>query len=387
MKWNCELIQDLLPLYAEGLCSGASRQAVEEHLSECAVCRRLNGPLPIEVPAEPENADRAVKKSIRKVRRRWLASLLAVVLIVPVLLMAANQVRGRGVCFANLGDITAARRFLRALETGDWEKAAAMHDYSGDYESILEALAWPVEDWGMNFVPLRLEGYSCMASVYLQREGLVPEGLEELYGFLYNRQGTAMIPAELWEQLMTIDPAAFERSGGQYWLNGELYGRISTPWGDFVVSEGRSFNSAYEYCSYFDLIPAAIYEEAKPELEDEARRLYDNTHAAYDYVARMTEAEFLEHMERSYAADLRELEGVIAFDCTGYHGARLLWENDGWHIEFGVTLTYGDKSLDTDLALGVEDGRVCVVSLAYREPADWLEELERALYPSAHPGY
>lgn len=387
MKWNCELIQDLLPLYAEGLCSGASRQAVEEHLSECDTCRRLNGPLPIEVPAEPENADRAVKKSIRKVRRRWLASLLTAVLIVPVLLMSANQVRGRGVCFSNIDDIYTAGRFLRALENGDWEKAAAMHDYSGDYASILEALAMPVEDWGMNFVPLRLEGYSCMASVYLQREGLIPEGVEELYGYVYNRVGNAMIPVQLWEQVIAVDSGAVYQSGWQCWVGEELYGRISTPWGDYMTTDGRGFDSAYEYCSYFDLIPAAIYEEAKPELEAEARRLYDSTHAAYDYVARMTEAEFLEHMERSYAADLRELEGVIAFDCTGYHGARLLWENDGWHIEFGVTLTYGDKSLDTDLALGVEDGRVCVVSLAYREPADWLEELERALYPSAHPGY
>ena len=97
MKWNCELIQDLLPLYAEGLCSGASRQAVEEHLNECDVCRRLNGPLSIEVPAEPENADRAVKKSIRRVRRRWLASLLAAVLMLPllfagvILLIVASQ--------------------------------------------------------------------------------------------------------------------------------------------------------------------------------------------------------------------------------------------------------------------------------------------------------
>ena len=35
MKWNCELIQDLLPLYEEDLCSPTSRKAVQELLEEC----------------------------------------------------------------------------------------------------------------------------------------------------------------------------------------------------------------------------------------------------------------------------------------------------------------------------------------------------------------
>ena len=74
MKWNCDLIQDLLPLYEEGLCSPSSRQAVEEHLGECDACRRLAAPLPIEAPPETPAADRAVKRSIKKVRRRWLLS-------------------------------------------------------------------------------------------------------------------------------------------------------------------------------------------------------------------------------------------------------------------------------------------------------------------------
>ena len=90
MKLDCELIQDLLPLYAEGLCSPASRRAVEEHLSDCEDCRRLTAPLPIEEPGDTPNADRAVKKGIKKVRRRWLSSLIAAVLVVPLLLQASH---------------------------------------------------------------------------------------------------------------------------------------------------------------------------------------------------------------------------------------------------------------------------------------------------------
>ena len=40
MKLSCDIIRDLLPLYAEGLASGVSTAAVEEHLCGCESCRR-----------------------------------------------------------------------------------------------------------------------------------------------------------------------------------------------------------------------------------------------------------------------------------------------------------------------------------------------------------
>lgn len=387
MKWNCELIQDLLLLWEEGLCSPASRQAVEEHLSECEVCRRLTKPLPIAETEESPAADRAVIKSIKKVRRRWLSSLIAAVLIVPLLLMSVNQFRGRGLCFTNIGDILTARRFLTALERGNWAQAAELHDYSGDYESIMDALEMTVSDWDIHCTPITLEGEPWMLRSYVAQEYGIPQTVEDLFSFLYNRQGSAMLPPELWEQVIAVDPSAVQQEGWQYWIDGEFYGKTATPWGDFVTSDARRYDTAAEYCSHFDLFPAAIYEEAKADLEAEARQLYTATHAAYDYVADMTEAEFLAYMAKSYAADLKELEDSISFDCTDYRGAYRLWENDGWHVQFGVTLTYKGKSLDTTMAIGVEDGRVHVASLSHREHAAWLDELERALYPSAHPDY
>ena len=40
MKYPCPIINDLLPLYADGVCSEESRQAVMEHLKDCACCRK-----------------------------------------------------------------------------------------------------------------------------------------------------------------------------------------------------------------------------------------------------------------------------------------------------------------------------------------------------------
>lgn len=41
MNNNCEMIRDLLPLYLDGVCSDASRGAVEAHLEECEDCSAL----------------------------------------------------------------------------------------------------------------------------------------------------------------------------------------------------------------------------------------------------------------------------------------------------------------------------------------------------------
>ena len=36
MKVNCEIIEDLLPLYHDGVCSDTSRKLVDNHLESCA---------------------------------------------------------------------------------------------------------------------------------------------------------------------------------------------------------------------------------------------------------------------------------------------------------------------------------------------------------------
>jgi len=385
MTYDCDLIQDLLPLYQEDLCSGASRQAVEAHLGCCERCRALLSPLPIEPPEELPAADRAVKRSIRKVRRRWLASLMAALLAVPVLLLSVNQYSGRGLCFTNPDEVFTAWRFLHALETGDWEKAAGLHGYSYDYESIIEALNQDVTFWGTTFTPCDLAGYAYMAKPYLVRHDLLPQRLGDLYGFLYNRTGTAMVPLELWERLMALDPDAFSQNGWEYWLNGERYGKITTPWGEFVTSEGRGYDTAYEYATYFDLIPAAIYEEAKPALEAEALRLDTTTHDHIGWVADLTETEFIEEMTRRYTADLGTLEGSVTFDCTGYRSVHRM--EDSWYVSFAVTITQEGKSLDTEIDLRVRDGKIEIAGISHQPGVSWLDAIDRALYPSAHPEY
>lgn len=45
LKYNCEIVRDLLPLYQDEVCSEPSRKMVEEHLGECESCKIIAGKL------------------------------------------------------------------------------------------------------------------------------------------------------------------------------------------------------------------------------------------------------------------------------------------------------------------------------------------------------
>ena len=54
MKYDCEIIRDLLPLYAEEIASPASTAMVRAHLEECPDCARLLAQMQRPVPVRAE---------------------------------------------------------------------------------------------------------------------------------------------------------------------------------------------------------------------------------------------------------------------------------------------------------------------------------------------
>lgn len=65
MKYECAMITDLLPLYADGVCSEESKKAVEAHLLECEGCRNALGQMRAEIPDgdAPEFSEQEVLKN------------------------------------------------------------------------------------------------------------------------------------------------------------------------------------------------------------------------------------------------------------------------------------------------------------------------------------
>lgn len=92
MSKQCKIIEDLLPLYHDGVCSEESKQMVQEHLAQCEECRSLLSKIDEELaaPAEVEDVKllEGIGKAVRKVRKRALATGAAIVLAVVLLLFA-----------------------------------------------------------------------------------------------------------------------------------------------------------------------------------------------------------------------------------------------------------------------------------------------------------
>ena len=101
MKYSCEMIRDLLPLYLDDVASPSSRQVVEEHLQECPDCQRMLGRLKND---ETELAISAEKEDVIAGQRRFfkrnsavVGSVIAGIFMVPILVcLIVNLASGAG---------------------------------------------------------------------------------------------------------------------------------------------------------------------------------------------------------------------------------------------------------------------------------------------------
>ena len=387
MKLPCEIVQDLLPLYEENLCSQTSRAAVEEHLQECAECHglvenihKLKEP---DVPVEVSVEEQAVAKTFRKVHRRWKASLIAMLLVVPMLLMTVNQIRCQGICFTNIDDIFLAWRYAQALEQGDFEKIASFMDYENFHEEIKSVTVAPPN--GM---------YGEYRTDWLgEDEWVIADGFYDEYlkyemdidnfwaNMIFNRVQRVMIPEEIWLEITAQEPeSVVETADGELYLNDELYIRLETKWGTYIVEHTSSLKecvTAVDFCAVLELIPAEVFHEAYPELKKQAWEQYYENQEKFGAADDMTLEEFTELVRNKYIARLKEgAEHGITFKGTGYRGSYYTEGNGRWQIEYGITVITEEGKYPVSISFGVKNGKILDVGLlSYKELPESLESL------------
>ena len=66
-----DIVFDLLPLYHDGVCSAASRTAVEEHLKGCETCRQALSEMDAPLPAAEEQKNAADGAAVKKISEAW----------------------------------------------------------------------------------------------------------------------------------------------------------------------------------------------------------------------------------------------------------------------------------------------------------------------------
>ena len=151
MKISCDVIKDLLILYEDDVCSMESRKAVEDHLKECTECsnyfRKLQSTDAViaeEIKEQFVAEDTTFHKGLKKIRRRWLISVLAVFMLIPVMMlgvMGYHEKHREGIAFSNLDDIYRCMRYLRYIEEKEFEKAVEMVDFSEDSYKLVTSVA------------------------------------------------------------------------------------------------------------------------------------------------------------------------------------------------------------------------------------------------------
>ncbi len=89
-KFDCEIIKDLLPLYADNICTEKSSECVEEHLKNCSECSKefhkiKECPTVPTVDVDLQKAVINAGKRIKKRNRKTIIETVALVLILVIL--------------------------------------------------------------------------------------------------------------------------------------------------------------------------------------------------------------------------------------------------------------------------------------------------------------
>ena len=377
MKLTCEIVQDLLPLYADEVCSPGTRRAVEEHLAGCPVCRAQSertDTLELELhTGDVTGEDSAVVRSLQKVKKRWWRSLAAALMVIPVLWLSVNQFLGRGVCITNVDDILSARRLCQALAKGDFEKAADLQYCDGFYREILDILEWKPEDYRGDYVPVTVSGREYVANKSFVHDNLENrnDDLDFWSAVIYNRIGGCLIPEEIWNTVRERSPDSFAAEDGIYIVNGDIrYFRVENQWGVFYSNDEQlaACDDPVVIVHLLDLIPVELYEAVEHFLISESVEHYRFNQKYYEQAGNMSEDEFEAFVKAEYVANLRMLANKGYTISIGvFTDSYYRTETGEWVIIYDMTLSKGGRSQRFSIDVTVKEDVLSVGAMSYNQ--------------------
>lgn len=397
MNINCEIVQDLLPLYEDEVCSPSSREAVEAHLRACHSCRTCyeeSRLIQEEIVFTNVSSENEPVQSFRKVRHRWIASLLVAALLIPILAMTFNQVRGAGICYANLDELLTAQKFINHLKKEEYDQAAAMYDFSVNYRSIQDALSAEWESYMPNFREVSFGTQTWYINSALAGEVDFQRDKETIWSdLIFNRHYGILVPIEQMKALALREPDVTGYGGDGYTVNGQTYLPLDTPWGTFLAEQSainsfiQSDMEPLDYGYHFSLIPEPMYLEILPAMQNNARQLYASTQRLYGAVAEMTADDFCTMMQQRYA---EQLNGAFSHSAILNHTYAQSYRIEAhshpsgtptWRI--GIQCTLSGMGDPVTFFFDIHDGKVSSVSASY--PGE--QSHGASVFDAVHPSY
>ncbi len=96
MKITCDIINDLIPLYIDNICTGDSRKLIEEHIKSCNKCSQkledMKNPIAYPQISDECESKEPFKKIKKKVRIRLIMAVIITACIVGSLMFAVQEV-------------------------------------------------------------------------------------------------------------------------------------------------------------------------------------------------------------------------------------------------------------------------------------------------------
>lgn len=383
MKISCEIIRDLIPLYEDEVCSEKSREAVEKHLKGCEECRKMAG-ISLSVTEEQTEDEAEVlqtaKEGFRKIRRRWALSLIAVVLVIPVLLLSANQIRGKGLCFTNVDDMMTAEKFIKTVEKGEYKKTADMTECETLYYEIQETLSRESDSYIAKYEIIEAEGRQWAVSEHLYNEYVKNLSEGDIWSFMVAELRAPVVPREQFEKIVLQNSE-----------NSTKYNLVSTEHGDYYVSENSHVNErshAIELLYELYIAEYELYEEVKPMLEQQAKDSYDYNQKYYKAAKGMTLSDFESFIRADYEKGLEQFaENGLALKNISLNNCTYSDKHKGWVMEFDAEMTTAiGQTYEVSLGIMTCNGKISIKDIDIKPDNEYAEGSLYNAFSLDYPG-
>ena len=154
MKLSCKVIEDMLPMYFDKVCSEESSLLIEEHLKDCPYCSHILSELRSDIDMPQKNVDdikplKKIQKSYKKMKTHWLIAIVVILLLIPMAFFVGAE-RGEqselSVEFSKEEAIAYANEFMAYLVNGDYGKAYTYWDIEREKKALLSGKLFVEED-------------------------------------------------------------------------------------------------------------------------------------------------------------------------------------------------------------------------------------------------
>lgn len=187
MGVTCKVIEDLLPLYADGICSEDSRTIIEQHVAICGDCKEKLEAMTAKFEKNVKTAK--VDNPFKKARNHYLrlvavTLLVCAIVIVPlgtVFRLKTNEIYDNGYSWASMKMENKLRKIGGLIKKGEYRKALDYFEpyYTDDYtaeelSAFKDQYAEILEDYFLNF--------EIKAILYEPDEGETEKGIIEIWG-------------------------------------------------------------------------------------------------------------------------------------------------------------------------------------------------------------